>query len=152
VALSVADVNYITKALKCKYRISGSKVDLQPEKPIPDSYGYNERVITKIHQQQKYLNDEEIDKIIAGYKSGQTLRALAKQFDSHRITISRKLKAAGIKLRYESPSDSQIDEMVQQYESGLSMAKVGKQFGFAASSVLMYLRKRGIKTRDPHGN
>ena len=53
---------------------------------------YGEIVASRIQQEQKRLNDEEINLLIAAYLGGRSTYALAKQFGCHRTTISDILK------------------------------------------------------------
>jgi transposase len=153
VALSDADINNISRALKHKNSTYSKAVELTPqEAQSQESLPYRERVVSELRQKQKTLCSEELDQIIAGYRNGQNLHELVEQFGSNRATLSKKIKSAGVTLRHIPPSEGQIDEMVKLYESRLSLSKVGKQFGFSASSVLLYLSRRGIKTRNSHGN
>jgi lambda repressor-like predicted transcriptional regulator len=86
--------------------------------------------------------------MIAAYKSGTSMRELAKTFGCHRVTIGNKLKSAGIKLHGIPASKGQIDEMVRLYESRLSLANVGEQVGVSANTVLRHLRQQGIEIRN----
>ena len=98
VGLSDIDTNNYAKVLDYKDSLN-REPSLQKKgtsgKPIqtPNS---QERIVNKLHQQQKRLSDEEIDQIIAGYKSGQPMLELAMQFGCHRTTISNNLKKHGV--------------------------------------------------------
>lgn len=62
-------------------------------KPIKENpYGENITMIRSIAQKQKYLNAEEINLLIAAYLGGESVYALAEQFDCHRTTVSNTLK------------------------------------------------------------
>ncbi|MHB1314129.1 MAG: helix-turn-helix domain-containing protein [Christensenellales bacterium] len=153
VGLSDIDTNNYAKVLDYKKSLSRDPV-LQRKaisgEPIqtPNS---QERIVNKLHQQQKRLSDEEIDCIISGYQNGQTVYELAEQYGCHRMTISNKLKVAGVTIRRLPPSNNQIDKMVELYRSGLSLENVGKRVGTAAKTVLKYLKQRDVETRDTHG-
>lgn len=55
-------------------------------------YGENIKRIHSISQKQKYLNDNEINLLIASYLGGKSVYALAEQFGCHRTTVSNALK------------------------------------------------------------
>ena len=89
--------------------------------------------------------------MVARYKEGATAYELADEFGCNRVTVSERLKKAGITMRLQSPSPEVVDEMVRLYKSGLSLVKVGNEVGFGASTAHNLLRARGVVTRDTHG-
>lgn len=143
-ALSDTDMNNLSRALQYRNKVNYSML----ESPVKDETLPN--IATEIHQTQKRLSNTEIAQMIAAYNAGASMRDLAKQFGCHKITISNRLKNAGVKLHGVPANKKQIDEMVRLYESGLSLADTGKRVGVSANTVLRYLRQRRIETRDPH--
>jgi|GEM_PF-1057899 len=107
-------------------------------------------VATKIRQQQTRLDESEVVRLIAEYRSGSTVYQLAARFGCHRTTVSECLKHHGVPMRMTRLTSEQIDEAVRLYESGLSSAKVGKRIGANAETVRQRLRERGVVMRDPH--
>jgi len=112
--------------------------------------GDKQMVVTKISQQQKRLDDTEIQLLIAEYKTGSTVYQLADKFGCHRTTVSECLKAHGVRMRLKRLTEKQINEAVRLYESGLSSANVGQRVGASPRTVVDRLRERGIPIRDAH--
>lgn len=67
--------------------------------------------------------------MVERYESGATVYDLAREFGVHRTTISERLKASGVSLRFQPPGEQVVVEMVKLYESGLSLAAVGARLG-----------------------
>jgi transposase len=116
-----------------------------------DTKQSNERmVVTRIRQQQKRLDENEIQRLIAEYGTGLTVYQLAARFGCHRTTVSGCLKARGVKMRRRSLCEEQVIEAIHLYESGLSSAKVGERVGANAETVRQRLRERNVTIRDAH--
>lgn len=105
--LSDTDTNLFTGVIKYKNSLNYINTDNQLQEFIPrtsqskklplptQADDAQEKIVNKLHQKQKRLNNEEIAQIIAGYKSGQTMRELAREFGCHRTTVSSNLKKHG---------------------------------------------------------
>ena len=158
VALSDIDTNNYVKVLEYKYSLNhrSEKQILQESNSLSQTKIANNqqddqvKIVNKLTHKQTRLNNEEITQIVDGYKSGLNTNELARKFNCHKVTISNKLKAAGVKIRRLPPSNKQIVKMMELYQSDLSLEEVGKQVGTSASTVLRSLRGRGVKTRGPH--
>ena len=114
--------------------------------PTTDAY----KPTRKSRQRQKRLDETEIDRLIAGYRTGSTVDQLAARLGCHCQTVTHCLKAQGVRIRSKSLSAEQIQETVRLYEAGLSSAKVGERIGSTDSTVLARLRERGVVIRDAH--
>ena len=148
--LSDTDTNSFARVLKYKdsidYKIAAAESQ-ETKLQISES---NERIVNRLHQPQKILNDNEISELIVGYKSGLTIYQLAKQFGCHRTTVSQHLKNQGVEMRNRPLTKTQVDEVIRLYESGLSCVKVGKIIGVDAETVHRRLRERGVVLRGVH--
>ncbi|WP_373084168.1 hypothetical protein [Sneathiella sp.] len=109
-------------------------------------------LVGSISQQQKRLNEGQINQVVNSYRAEATVYKLAEEFECHRNTTSSHLKTNKAVMRLTPPSTNQIDEMVRLYKSGLSLAKVGSRIGFPTQSVVRYLRERSVMSRNSHGH
>ena len=106
---------------------------------------------TRIRQRQKRLDENEIERLIAEYRTGLTVYQLATRFGCHRTTVSECLKARGIQMRRRPLCEEQIIEAIRLYQSGLSVAKVADQVGAKSETVRLRLIERGVQMRDSRG-
>ena len=106
---------------------------------------------TRIRQRQKRLDENEIERLIAEYRTGLTIYQLATRFGCHRTTVSECLKARGIQMRRRPLCEEQIIEAIRLYQSGLSVAKVADQVGAKSETVRLRLIERGVQMRDSRG-
>lgn len=99
----------------------------------------------------KQLRGEQLQKLIAAYEAGGTVRAVAKQFGITPQTASSLLKCQGVVIRDTRLSEEDIDKAAHLYATGLSLARVAERVNSNAETVRRQLRKRGVKMRDAHG-
>ena len=118
-----------------------------PVSPTADKYKSTKR----ISQRQKRLDVDEIEQLIAEYKTGSTVYQLAAKFGCHRTTVSECLKTHGVRMRLTRLTEKQIDEAVRLYESGFSSVNVGLRVGASPRTVVDRLRERGVVIRDARG-
>jgi len=101
VGLSDTDTNNYDKLLRYKNSLTGQNISVRPESEktrLRENCNTNDNVVNQLHQMQKRLNNEEIQQIIAGYKSGLTMKELSRRFGCHRVTVSNILKKNGSKF------------------------------------------------------
>ena len=106
--------------------------------------------VRKLSQPQKRLDECEIAQLVAGYRAGSSVYALAEQFGCRRQTVSTWLKSQGVQMRGRPLDPAQIDEAERLYVAGHSLASVGEQLGVWSSTVRKYLRARGVAIRPPY--
>lgn len=156
VRLSGLDRNNYSKVLEYKANYSSSKpitpnLDYRSEEsaisPSSNQYG---KIIHELHKKQRILTSEEIDQIVAGYKSGLRMNELARKFNCHECTIRYKLRDAGINNYKPKLDDNQIAKMVELYQSGLSLDTVGKKVGVSREAVRKHITAQGVKIRSAH--
>ena len=87
--------------------------------------------------------------MVAGYRAGESVYALADEFGINRQTVSALLKERGVRLHRTSPDE--VDTMVELYESGMSLVQVGAEMGFGGATVYRQLVSRGVMLRDRQG-
>ena len=92
-----------------------------------------------------------LDRAVADYEAGATLKQIGAQLGVSRQTLSARFKARGMQLRFRRLSDGEIAEAVRLYEQGLSLARVGEQLGRDASLIHLVLQREGVQRRDAHG-
>lgn len=97
------------------------------------------------------LTPAERAELVAQYQSGLTVYQLADKYGIHRHTVSKHLRAAGVRLRLDGLTAEQIDEAVQLYASGWSLARIAARFDVTSKTVQARLRERGVSFRDTHG-
>ncbi|WP_197288140.1 helix-turn-helix domain-containing protein [Nocardia sp. NRRL S-836] len=99
----------------------------------------------------RQLGTEQVEQLIADYRSGATVYELGDRFGIERRTVSNILHRYGVPMRRRGLSPDQVDDAVHLYNLGWSLARVGDHLGVNHTTVLNKLRERGIPTRDTHG-
>ena len=99
----------------------------------------------------KELPGEVQQSIVDGYRSGTSMKELARVFGVHRTTIRAALDRQGAPIREHAISSAQVATASRLYLSGLSLAAVGEKLGFNAQTIATHLRRAGVSLRDPHG-
>ena len=77
---------------------------------------------------QHRLTDDEVCRLVDGYKNGGTVYELAEQFDLNRETVANQLKQAGVAMR-NVIRDDEIAKAIELFEDGLSANLIGKRLG-----------------------
>lgn len=131
------------------YKIILDKVKYASLTSVPDSPKlmtpanvYN--IKTKIKQQQKHLNPEEIEQIVQRYQNGESTYKLAKEFNCHRRTIANNLRKQGIKVSIEKID---LEEAAKLYESGWTTKQLAEIYHMSDNAVSRRLKKAGIRMR-----
>jgi DNA-directed RNA polymerase specialized sigma24 family protein len=114
------------------------------ESSISDGY---ESTVSRLQQQHKHLPGDEIDPLVAAYRSGSTILELAEMFDCDRKTVIRYLKLNCVETRYRRFTEAEVDELVELYKSGLSAPEIGRRLGADPKTVRSRLRERGVQLR-----
>lgn len=102
-------------------------------------------------QVHRRLRPDQVEKVVAGYQAGATLRELGERFSVHRTTVSELLEQRGVERRYASLSPTQVAEGIRLYHTGMSLVAVGKELGVNQSTVWSALKRAGAPLRDCHG-
>lgn len=131
------------------YKIILDKVKYTSLTSVPDSpklmtpaNAYN--IKTKIKQQQKHLNPEEIEQIVQRYQNGESTYKLAKEFDCHRSTIANNLRKQGIEVSIEKIN---LEEAIKLYELGWTTKQLAERYHMSDNAVSRRLKKAGIRMR-----
>ncbi|TNC23812.1 hypothetical protein FG385_20490 [Amycolatopsis alkalitolerans] len=99
----------------------------------------------------RQLGADQVEQLIAEYRSGATVYELGDRFGIERRTVSSILHRHGVPMRRRGLSPDQVDDAIHLYNLGWSLARVGDHLGVNHTTVLNKLRERGIPTRDTHG-
>ena len=102
-------------------------------------------------QSQTRIDPRQIDDLIVAYRSGNTIKELAAQFQIHHTTVSNVLKRYGVPRRNRPLTTEQVELVIEAYQAGGSSKMIGDLFGVDASTVWRTLTREGVKTRDSHG-
>ena len=91
------------------------------------------------------------------YLSGWSTTQMAKRYNLSKQTISRRLKAQGVKLRGVggtcggTPKLAKWGEVAELYRKGMSLDALGRRIGCGKTTVSRNLRKMGVKIRGRGG-
>ncbi|WP_153414793.1 helix-turn-helix domain-containing protein [Nocardia macrotermitis] len=99
----------------------------------------------------RQLDLNQVQALIAGYKSGETVYQLGTRYGIARQTVSEILHRHEVPMRRRGLSTEQTDDAIHLYNLGWSLARVGRHLGVDSTTVLAKLRQRGVPTRDAHG-
>ena len=102
---------------------------------------------------QRRLNTTEIGRLVAGYRAGQSLSDLAKEFCIHHRTVAAHLEQCGVPRRINARkfTNNDVDEAARRYRAGESLATVGNAFNVDAATVRRELQRAGVTIRRRRG-
>jgi DNA-directed RNA polymerase specialized sigma24 family protein len=106
----------------------------------------------KRKQAQVRLTNDEIDVVIAGYRSGLDLNELSTAFGADRRTLANRLEQRGVPRRSRRLTDEQIQEAVILYTDGWSLARIARHLDVYPESVRYRLRESGVALRARPGS
>jgi DNA-binding transcriptional regulator LsrR (DeoR family) len=89
--------------------------------------------------------------LIAGYRMGSTMKALAAEFGIDRRTVSTYLRRAEIAVRRGGLDQKQAIEAARLYEAGWSSGRLAERFKVSADNVLKVLRQAELAIRTRRG-
>jgi DNA-binding CsgD family transcriptional regulator len=101
-------------------------------------------------QIQHRLDSPQAHRLRQAYKSGATLKELARDFNINRHTAADLLERGGIPRRGKGPSDFEVGKAIQLYDEGKSTAAIGELLGFSAETIRHRLIAAGTTIRGPH--
>lgn len=90
----------------------------------------------------------EIDEMVVLYGQGKTVYEIADAFSCHRQTVSRQLKARGIRMRLGGMTPDQIEDARHLYESGMTLKAAGQAVGVSRDHVRKCLAEAGVELRS----
>lgn len=93
-----------------------------------------------------HLTSKQIEKAIRLYRGGKTQNEIAELVGVHGSTISRQLRASGIKIR-RGLSFKQVEKIIQYYRSGKSQREIAKLTGSDSKTISRYLKAAGVEFR-----
>jgi hypothetical protein len=73
----------------------------------------------------RQLGPEQVEQLIADYRSGATVYELGDRFGIERRTVSTILHRHGVPMRRRGLSPEQVDDAIHLYNLGWSLARVG---------------------------
>jgi hypothetical protein len=100
----------------------------------------------------RQLGNEQIQELIAGYRSGSTVYELADVFKVERRTVNAILHRHAVPMRRCGLSDDQVEDATRLYEQGWSLARIGDRMDVTADTVRKRLLERGVTMRDTQGS
>ena len=101
---------------------------------------------------RKRLSSNEEAELIAAYREGEAVTALATRFRIHHSTVSKLLKRQGISRSARMLNSIQVSRAIELYQSGLSLARVANRLHCSPGTIRNTLESVGIERRDCHGN
>lgn len=90
---------------------------------------------------------EQLQQMIATYKSGASLRTIAYEWKLGKQTVRRMLAEAGVSIRRQGLDDEQVAHAFRGYESGQTIREVAADLGVGHSMVWRALKRAGVELR-----
>jgi hypothetical protein len=99
------------------------------------------------------LTADEVDALVAVYRSGASVPQLVKQFGVNRTTVLAHLERRGIPRRpcVAKLTEDEIAAAARDYGDGKSLAKLGAAFGVNAETIRRALLRVGVEIRPRRG-
>lgn len=106
-------------------------------------------IATSITVPKRELGPVQITEVLAAYRAGEQVTAIAKRFGIHRATVHLHLSRAGEPLHGAIPRmDARLQSQAcELYRDGLSLAKVIAKIGVPATTIKRALLANGVQLR-----
>ena len=100
----------------------------------------------------RVLTDNKYDEIKGLYLSGFSSNKIAELYGVDKATISKLLKAMGIKLRTNklNINKQEFEELVADYQSGYSLRELAKRYDCSGPGLKEYLQRKGVDIREKY--
>ena len=97
---------------------------------------------------QRRLTPDEQAAVVQAYQAGQSMAALAEEYDVRRSTVSELLARTGVVRRQQRSIDVlAVDRAVNLYARGWALQRIGEQLNFDAETIRTHLKRRGVVPR-----
>lgn len=120
--------------------------ELREVTPVTDTRGL---VSCAVEKAPTSYTPELIAALRADYESGLSAREIGDARGLDRVTVLKRLRAAGVKIRRQGLEPGQVDTAVAMYMAGQTLAQVGAHYGVAQGTVGRYLKEHGVTMRPP---
>ena len=102
---------------------------------------------------QKRLHRSEVDELVAAYRAGASVEALAERFGVHQTTAVAHLRRQQVERRaaFTAWDHDDLSAAAAHYASGASLASVAARFGVDPSTVANRFRRAGVAVRPRRG-
>jgi len=100
-------------------------------------------------QTQRRLTAKQLQRLVAKYEAGASMKELAARWDLHRTTVAAQLRQAGIELRRQGIPPAGLDEAVRLYVDGWSCQRLAERYSCDAETVRQALKRAGVRLRAP---
>jgi transposase-like protein len=105
--------------------------------------------VAKLRQTQRRLTPEQAQQLVAEYRGGDDMKALADRWGLHRTTVAGHLRVAGVKLRRQGIPQERLDEAVRLYGEGWSCQRLAERYDCDDETVRQALKQAGVRMRAP---
>jgi transposase-like protein len=109
------------------------------------------RPVPSLKQKQTRLRPEAVDRAVARYLEGATLKEVAAEFGVNRYTVANHLERRGIRRRMKCVPAEQVEIAAKLYGQGLSLNEVADRVGSNRSTIRRALLAAGLPTRPRRG-
>jgi len=93
------------------------------------------------YREVRRLSEQELDRLIAGYRGGRTVYELGREFGIHRVTVSNILKRHDVPMRFQGLSETQRTEIARLRDQGWTYDRLGRRFGVDGCTVRRFLAR-----------
>ena len=89
------------------------------------------------------LDEQLVQRLLAGYRAGRTGRELAEQYGLARSTVIDLLRKHGVAVRYPRVTPAEAAEMVRLYRAGMRQVDIAAHFGRDPGNIWHVLKRTG---------
>lgn len=101
-------------------------------------------LVRRIGSAQTFLTPAEVDRLVADYDAGLSVRGLAKKYGIHRGTVSAHLRRRNVALHRPGLGVDDRAEAVRLFRAGVSMRAIARRLGVGRSPVRAALDEAGV--------
>ncbi len=152
VALSDTDSNKYRTILRFKESLPLREESLSSRESISLATSkinkYGEIEVQCLHQAQKRLTEEEIQELIAEYKNGKSIYALAQRLGCCKHTVRNALKKHGVNVtNRKAQRKLNVADVISMYENMHTSKEISEKYDVCPDAILQCLREQRVAIR-----
>lgn len=102
----------------------------------------------EVETAQTFLTEVEVERLVADYAAGSSVKYLAERYEIHRATVFRHLRRHNTPLRGRGLDTAEKAEAVHLFRSGIAVRTTSSTMGVGRKSVRSALVEVGVTDED----
>lgn len=102
---------------------------------------------TAMRSLRRRFSPQAIKELVKQYTTGETIRALSREYGVSRSGLCLLLRSQGVALREQGIGPEDAENAARLYESGLTIRQVADQVGYSYGTIRTVLHESSVAVR-----